>query len=62
MTENPQHPKITPEEAARLIDGAGESDVEDIDVITADLRNHVEEFGPAEVSIGGITYTVWVGS
>lgn len=59
MAENPpQRPNLTPEEAARRIDAAGDSDVDDIDIIAADLRNHVEEFGPAEVSIGGQTYTV----
>lgn len=55
MTENPQHPKITPEEVAALVAEEEGVPVEDL---AAEYREHVERFGPAEVEVHGVTYTV----
>ena len=56
----PEHPKVTPEEAADLIRQNGESELLSAEEIASSLRDHVEEYGPAEVETGGKTYTVWV--
>ncbi|MDP9437214.1 MAG: hypothetical protein M3P49_00460 [Actinomycetota bacterium] len=55
----PEHPRLTPEEAARCIKEAGESRLLTEQEIASGLRAHVEEFGPAEIDAGGVTYTVW---
>lgn len=54
----PEHPRLTPEEAARRIKEAGESVLLSEAEIASGLRDHVEEFGPAEVDIAGELYTV----
>lgn len=62
MTKNPQHPVVTPEEAARLIKENGESELLTAEEIASGLRDHVEEFGPNELMTGGTVYTVWAGA
>ena len=54
----PEHQKITPEEAARRIKEAGESALLSEAEIASGLRDHVEEYGPAEIDAGGEVYTV----
>ena len=54
----PEHPKLTPEEAARLIKQNGESELLSEAEIASGLRSHIEEFGSAEIDAGGQTYTV----
>ena len=54
----PEHPKVSPEEAARRIREAGESTLLSEAEIADSLRQHVEEFGPAEIVTGEETYTV----
>ncbi len=44
----PEWPRISPEEAARGLGGDPD-----------EAREYAETFGPAEVEIGGETYTVW---
>ena len=55
----PDYPRLTPEEAAKRIKEAGESALLSEREIASGLRDHVEEYGPAEISAGGETYTVW---
>lgn len=54
----PEHPKVSPEEAAALIKQNGESELLSEEEIASGLRDHVEEHGPAEAEVGGRTYTV----
>ncbi len=54
----PEHSKLTPEEAARLIKQNGDSELLSEAEIASGLRSHIEEFGPAEIDAGGQTYTV----
>ena len=56
--DTPEHPRLTPEAAARLIKQHGESDLFTEAEIASGLRQHVEEYGPAEIDAGGETYTV----
>lgn len=55
----PEHRRITPEEVARLMAEEEGVPVEDL---AAEYREQVLEYGPAEVSIGGTLYTIWVGN
>jgi hypothetical protein len=58
----PAHPEITPEQAANLVAEAQGLDQESRDELVAQYRWHVEQFGPAEMEVGGTLYTVWIGS
>ena len=67
-----EHPKLTPDEAAKMMmdkllelePGVREryfagTTLEDLE---AKYREHVEEYGPAEVEVRGETFVVWVES
>jgi hypothetical protein len=58
----PTHPEITPEQAANLVAEAQGLDQESRDELVAQYRWHVEQFGPAEMEVGGTLYTVRIGS
>jgi hypothetical protein len=58
MTENPpQHEVLSPEEAARRL---VQFEVGDERMIAVSLREHVLEYGSAELQIGDEVVTVWV--